>query len=84
MTIDERFEFLFKSSESLHANLQELYATVSKQAEENRLQVEENRRQAEENRRRDQREAKLRSAMLAGIAEFLRGLENADGDAQPE
>lgn len=64
MTIDERLEFLLKSTESLHANLEQL--------------IEENRRRDEENRRRDERERKLRGAMLSGIAEFLRGLNGDD------
>lgn len=68
MTIDERLEFLLKSTESLHANLEQLI-------EENRRRDEENRR---ENRRRDERERKLRGAMLSGIAEFLRGLDGDD------
>ena len=65
MTIDERLQFLLQSTESLHANLQELHATVA--------------RQAEENRRRDAREAQLRRALLNGIEGFLRGLDG-DGE----
>ena len=49
MTIDERLEFLLRSTESLHTNLEQMI---------------------EENRRRDERERKLRHAMLTGIAEF--------------
>jgi predicted DNA-binding ArsR family transcriptional regulator len=43
MTIDERLEFLFKSTESLHSSVQELHAVV----QEHTQQVQEHTRQLE-------------------------------------
>jgi len=59
MTIDERLEFLLHSTESLHANMQELHATVLKQAE---IQVQHERRWEP-----------LRRVLRAALEEGVRG-----------
>jgi hypothetical protein len=91
MNIDERLEFLTQSTESLHASCQELHAAMAVQAEANKVwaqaanqQAEANRLQAEENKRLDARERGLRSAMLDGIAAFLRGLNDENGGNNAE
>lgn len=57
MDIDKRIEFLAQSTESLHASMQELHATVA--------------RHAEESRKAQERSERLRLAMLNGIKAFL-------------
>lgn len=40
MTIDERLEFLFKSTESLHASVQELHATAQEHTKQLQIDAE--------------------------------------------
>ncbi|HEY6371124.1 MAG TPA: hypothetical protein VIX37_11135 [Candidatus Sulfotelmatobacter sp.] len=63
-TIDERLEFLLTSTESLHASTQELHAMMAGQAEQMKAA--------------DQKQRALQHALLAGIREFLKGLDNGD------
>jgi hypothetical protein len=67
MNIDERLEFLLQSTESLHSSLQEL-------STQQHLWIERQKAQEE-------KEARLRRAMLQGIRTFLEGL-NGDGEQQ--
>jgi len=46
MTFDERLEFLFKSTESLHASTQELHATVLEHTKQLEIDAENIRRLA--------------------------------------
>jgi hypothetical protein len=68
----QRLEFLMQSTESLHANLQELHATVAEQGRQQRAWIERQ-------NLIEQREAKLRRAMLQGIRAFLEGLDGEEG-----
>ena len=66
MTIDERLEFLFKSTESLHSSTQELHAA----AQENLRQLQEHTRQLEidaENIRALARIAEIHERRLSGL-----------------
>ena len=67
MTIDERLEFLVKSTESLHASVQELHAESARRWEENTKRWEENEKRWERVRR------VVRAALEAGF-----GDENGD------
>jgi hypothetical protein len=72
MTTDERLEFLRQSTESLHASCQELHAAAQAQAAETRARLD----------RQDARERKLRAALMAGMAEFLRELSDEGEENQ--
>jgi hypothetical protein len=65
MNIDERLEFLMQSTESLHASLQEVSAQQHVWIERQKIQ--------------EQKEIRLRRAMLEGIRTFLEGLNRDEG-----
>ena len=66
-SIDERLEFLLKSTESLHSNLADLTENLANLTEKmDRL--------VEENKIRDRKFNNLRNAMLKGIATFFQEL----------
>lgn len=70
MSIDERLEFLVQSTESLHANVQELHAIVAEQG-----------RQAEARMARwDAREKQGRQAILRAMEAYLKALDEEEGD----
>jgi hypothetical protein len=61
MTIDERLRFLLTSTESLHAQSQELHQTVARQADEQvRLAAEQ---------------IKHQRALVAAMRAYLEGME---------
>jgi prefoldin subunit 5 len=65
MTIDERFEYLQRNIDALHANIERLYDTVS----EHSRQIEKHERE----------QARFRRAMRAALAAWLDEGENGDG-----
>lgn len=72
MDIDQRLEFLLKSTESLHASVQELstqIALLTKQSAEHRILMAN----------MEAREHKARIAMLGAIKTYLQTMNNGDG-----
>jgi prefoldin subunit 5 len=70
--IDERWEFLRQNIESLHSSVQanaDQLHELTQRMEDSRLRLEA----------QEEREARLRRAMLSGIRAYLEGLNGDEG-----
>jgi septal ring factor EnvC (AmiA/AmiB activator) len=75
MSIDDRLRFLVTSTESLHAQSQELHQTVARQADEQVRLAAEQARQFQRSEKLNQELVKHQRAMIAAMRAYLEGME---------